>query len=517
MNGFDIAEIAIKALGGLALFLYGMTTLGNKLEKISSGKMAKILETLTSNVFKSVLLGAFVTAMVQSSSATTVIVVGLVNAGVLKLSSAVGVIMGANIGTTVTGQILRLLELEDSAGVGGVLGLMKPSTLAPFLALLGLVFIMLTKKENLKTIGEVLVGVGILFTGMNALSSAVGPLTEMEGFQTVFEALENPFLGILVGAIVTAIIQSSSASVGLLQVVAQSGGLTFAGAFPIIMGQNIGTCITPILASFGAGKNAKRAAAVHLYFNIIGTVLFLSVVYIIEALVGLPFWKDEMTVTGIANFHTFFNIVVTFVLVWFAKLLEKLAIWTIKDKQKGDDTHEIAYAEIRKLDSRLLVSPSFAIDQAMSATVTMGKLALENFKSMRELSEKYDSKIIEAIQSNEEIIDKMEDKISSYLVDINISELGEIENRRVTEIFHIVSEFERIGDYTINLIENIANINKMNFVFSESAKKELSVICDAIEEIIEMSIEAVENDDLKAAFKIEPLEQTIDYINETLK
>ncbi len=516
MSGFEIAEIAIKAFGGLALFLYGMTSLGNNLEKVSSGKMTKVLESLTSNVFKSVILGAFVTAMVQSSSATTVIIVGLVNAGILKLSSAVGVIMGANIGTTVTGQILRLLELENNDNLGSILGFLKPSILAPFLAVVGIVMIMAIKKENGKTVGEIFVGIGILFTGMNLLSAAVEPLAELESFKRLFEIFTNPFLGILVGAVVTAIIQSSSLSVGLLQIVALKGALTFSGAFPIIMGQNIGTCITPILASIGAGKNAKRAAAIHLYFNLIGTTLFLAAVYIIQYTVGLPFWDESISVTGIANFHTFFNVVVTFSLVWFSKGLEKLAVMSIKDTKEDEEKN--AYVEdFKQLDSRLLVSPSFAINQAQKTTVAMGKLALENFKNMRKLSEKYEAKLIETINTNEEIIDRMEDKLSSYLVEIGECEITDAENRKVTELFHLISEYERVGDYTINLVENITGLNKKQIIFSEHAKKEIRVISSAVEEIIEMAVKAVEDEDMNTAKMIEPLEQTIDYINETLK
>ena len=311
MSGFDIVTIIIKAVGGIALFIYGMTMLGGSLEKLSSGRMEKVLEKLTNNVVKSVLLGALVTAAIQSSAATTVIVVGLVNAGILKLSSAIGVIMGANIGTTITGQILRLGDLENNASVGSALTLLSPSTLAPFIAFVGIVIYMLSRKDNGKTIGEIFLGVGILFTGMLSMTSAVSPLSELEAFRNIFASMTNPLLGVIVGAVVTVLLQSSSASVGILQAISTTGVLSFASAFPIIMGQNIGTCVTPIISAVGAGKNAKRAAAVHLYFNIIGTIVFLIVVYTIQGLVGLPFWNKAIDMSGIANFHTFFNVVVT--------------------------------------------------------------------------------------------------------------------------------------------------------------------------------------------------------------
>ncbi|MDE6132533.1 MAG: Na/Pi symporter, partial [Oscillospiraceae bacterium] len=337
MTGSEILLIAIQAFGGVALFIYGMTMLGSGLEKISGGKMEKILSSLTSNVFKSVCLGAVVTAAVQSSGATTVIIVGMVNAGILKLSSAIGVIMGANIGTTVTGQILRLAGLENSADTNIFLQLLNPRYLAPIISIVGLIIFMLSKNDVKKSLGETLIGLGILFTGMLSMSDSVQPLSELEEFQKLFETLSNPVLGVLVGAVVTALLQSSSASVGILQAIAGKGGtLKTSSVFPIIMGQNIGTCVTSIISAAGASKNAKRAAVVHLYFNVIGTVVFLAVVYTIKATVGFPFWDETIDMGGIANFHTFFNIVVTICFLPFTKLLEKLACVTIRDKADGE-------------------------------------------------------------------------------------------------------------------------------------------------------------------------------------
>lgn len=517
MSVIDIVSIFIKAIGSIALFIYGMTILGGRLEKLSSGRMEKVLEKLSNNVFKSVMLGALVTAAVQSSAATTVIVVGLVNAGILRLSSAIGVIMGANIGTTITGQILRLGDLENNNNVGAVLKLLSPTTLAPFIAAVGLIIFMLSKKESVKTIGEILIGVGILFTGMNSLTDAVSPLSELQAFRDLFATLKNPILGIIVGAVVTILLQSSSASVGILQTISTTGVLTFSAAFPIIMGQNIGTCVTPIISAVGAGKNAKRAAAVHLYFNIIGTIFFLVVVYALQGLIGLPFWDKSIDMGGIANFHTFFNIVVTICFLPFTHLLEKLAMITIREKKTEDGT-PVSEFTAPALEDRLLVSPSLAVQQASNTALAMGNLAFYNFENMRGLfTGNYDEKLIASLKDNEENIDRMEDRLNAYLVKINECELTDFENRRVTELLHLSSEFERIGDYTMNLIEDAEKLHENSVTFSPEAIRELDVISRACEEIIGMAIRCVELNDAALAAKVEPLEETIDYLNETLK
>lgn len=517
MSVIDIVSIFIKAIGSIALFIYGMTVLGGRLEKLSSGRMEKVLEKLSNNVFKSVMLGALVTAAVQSSAATTVIVVGLVNAGILRLSSAIGVIMGANIGTTITGQILRLGDLENNNNVGAVLKLLSPTTLAPFIAAVGLIIFMLSKKESVKTIGEILIGVGILFTGMNSLTDAVSPLSELQAFRDLFATLKNPILGIIVGAVVTILLQSSSASVGILQTISTTGVLTFSAAFPIIMGQNIGTCVTPIISAVGAGKNAKRAAAVHLYFNIIGTIFFLVVVYALQGLIGLPFWDKSIDMGGIANFHTFFNIVVTICFLPFTHLLEKLAMITIREKKTEDGT-PVSEFTAPALEDRLLVSPSLAVQQASNTALAMGNLAFYNFENMRGLfTGNYDEKLIASLKDNEENIDRMEDRLNAYLVKINECELTDFENRRVTELLHLSSEFERIGDYTMNLIEDAEKLHENSVTFSPEAIRELDVISRACEEIIGMAIRCVELNDAALAAKVEPLEETIDYLNETLK
>ncbi len=508
----------ISLAGGLALFLYGMSMLGSGLEKLSGGRMERTLEKLTKNVFMSVLLGALVTAAIQSSSATTVIVVGLVNAGILKLKPAVGVIMGANIGTTVTAQILRLGDLDSNQNVNIFMKFLKPTTLAPLVAIVGIIFFMVSKRTKYKDIGQMLIGFGILFTGMQAMEAAVRPLGENPQFAQLFQSLSNPILGVLVGAGVTALIQSSSASIGILQALSSTGAITFSSAFPIIMGQNIGTCITPILSSIGANKNAKRAASVHLYFNIIGTTIFLIGVYAIQHFFGFSFWSESINKGGIANFHTLFNVIVTIILIPFSGLLAKLAELTIRDGKKGtEDDLGIDSTALAKLDERFLISPSLAVAQCEIVVANMGKLAKSNFGKTIKLFSKYDAKLAERIREREDAIDKMEDKVNNYLVKLTDRELTDQESKQVTHLLRVVSEFERVGDYSINLIECAEMLRDKEVCFSEKAMRELYAITDAVQEIIDMSLTAFENNDVELSRKIEPLEETIDTMEDTLK
>ena len=517
MTSVDYAITAIKALGGVALFIYGMQILGRSLEKASGGQMEKVLRKLTGNIFKSVLLGALVTAAIQSSGATTVIVVGLVNAGIMSLGSAVGVIMGANIGTTITGQILRLAELEGT-GAGSFMDLLDTKVLAPVFCVAGLIILMTTKKNSVKNTGEILLGVGVLFTGMNSLTEAVKPLSELEGFTTLFETLSNPVLGILAGILVTVLCQSSSVAIGILQAISLNGYLPFSSAFPIIMGTNIGTCVTPLLSAVGAGKNAKRAAVVHIYFNIIGTILFMVGMYALQYTLTLPFWAAEMTMGSIANFHTLFNVVVTAIFIPFHGVLEKLAVITIKDDPGRDGEEEPV---VPVLDERLLKSPALAIQLALSTAVTMGQSALYNFTGMRRLFTEYDEKSVAKLRSCEESIARMEDNLNNYRVKLTHCELTDYENRRVTLLLHLTSEFERIGDYTMNLIESAEQLDKLRQNgepdLSAEAITDFNIISDAVEEIISMAVKCTENDDISTAVKIEPLEEVIDYLHETLK
>ncbi len=509
-----IIELIVMA-GGLALFLYGMHILGVGLQKVSGNKLEKLLDKMTNNVIKGVLLGLVITAAVQSSSATTVIVVGLVNAGVLKLHGAAGIIMGANIGTTITGQILRLTELDSNENVSFFLELIKPTTLTPILMVIGILLFMVAKSKRKKLIGEVLLGFGILFSGMFMMTDAVKPFSDLPIFSEIFATLTNPVLGVIAGALITALVQSSSASVGILQALASTGVITYSAAFPIIMGQNIGTCITSILSSISANVNAKRAAMVHLYFNIFGTLIFLSGVYIFQYVVGFSFWDDAIDMGGIANFHTLFNVVVTLLFIPFARLLEKLAIMTIKDNKSND--RSISNADLALLDSRLTKSPSIGLSQAHHVLCKMGDFALQNYDDTMNLFTNFDDKVVEKVEDTEKIIDIMEDKLNSYLVEFTTDELQDEDSDKITHYFRIISEFERLSDYAVNILEIRERMHENKITFSEKALNELDVLSSAVKEISTMSIDVFKTNGIKLANRVEPLEQTIDELVETLK
>lgn len=500
----------VSLLGGLALFLYGMSMLGSGLEKLSGGRLEQTLEKLTNNVFKGVLLGALVTGAIQSSSATTVIVVGLVNARILKLRQAIGIIMGANIGTTVTAHILRLSDLSSD---NFFLMLLKPTTLAPVVGIIGILMVMVGKKQKYKTLGEILLGFCILFTGMFNMEAAVSPLSESPEFANLFASFSNPVIGVLVGAGVTAIIQSSSASIGILQALSSTGIITWSSAIPIILGQNIGTCITPILASIGASKNAKRTAAVHLSFNIIGTCVFLIVIYTIQSISPFSFWELPIDKGGIANFHTLFNVCVTFMFLPFVGLLEKMVVRLIPDQQTADEVDDPAIA----LDDRLLTSPGLAIQHCRDAVLQMGKLARKNFSASVRQLEQYNHKEAEKIREREDTIDRLEDRLGNYMLKIPQDNLSEQSSATISALLHILSEFERIGDYSINLVEFAENMESTGAEFSPQAQFELTTIGEAVKEAIDMALGCFEKQDLALAETIEPLEEVVDQMQETLK
>ena len=500
----------VSLLGGLALFLYGMSMLGSGLEKLSSGRLEQTLEKLTNNVFKGVLLGALVTGAIQSSSATTVIVVGLVNARILKLRQAIGIIMGANIGTTVTAHILRLSDLSSD---NFFLMLLKPTTLAPVVGIIGILMVMAGKKQKYKTLGEILLGFCILFTGMFNMEAAVSPLSESPEFANLFASFSNPVIGVLVGAGVTAIIQSSSASIGILQALSSTGIITWSSAIPIILGQNIGTCITPILASIGASKNAKRTAAVHLSFNIFFNGAFLIVIYTIQSISPFSFWDLPIDKGGIANFHTTFNVCVTLMFLPFVGLLEKLVIHLIPDQQTAGEVDDPALA----LDDRLLASPGLAIQHCRDAVLQMGKLARKNFSASVRQLEQYNHKEAEKIREREDTIDRLEDRLGNYMLKIPQDNLSEQSSDTISALLHILSEFERIGDYSINLVEFAENMESTGAEFSPQAQFELTTIGEAVGEAIDMALGCFEKQDLALAETIEPLEEVVDQMQETLK
>lgn len=499
----------ISMLGGLALFLFGMNLMSYKLEKLAGGQLEKIFEKLTSNPIKGLLLGVLVTAVVQSSSATTVMLVGFVNSGIMRLSQAVSIIMGANIGTTVTTWLLSLSGLEGSSFL---IQICKPENFAPIFALVGVIMRMSHKSGKYNDIGGILMGFALLMMGMDTMGNAVEPLKESESFAKMMLLFSNPILGVLVGALLTAVIQSSAASVGMLQSLSQSGLITFRSAFPIILGQNIGTCVTAILSSAGANKNAKRVAVVHLYFNIIGTVLAMIVYYSLSAFIEFPFADDTVTTFSIAVVHTIFNLGTTAVLLPFTGLLEKLAYLTVRDDEKKDTTESPVL-----LDDRFLSTPGVAIEQCRNVTNRMASLAKTTILLSLDLYNSYDDEKAQMISLNENVIDEYEDIIGTYLVKLSGRSLTMEDSRSVSCLLHAIGDFERISDHAVNIQETAKEINDKNIKFSDNAKRELSVMFRAVEDILDMTIKAFEDRDIELARKVEPLEEVVDTLRTEMK
>lgn len=501
----------LALIGGLALFLYGMNVMGAGLEKMSGGKLERILETLTSNPIKAVLLGAGVTAVIQSSSATTVMVVGFVNSGIMKLSQSIGIIMGANIGTTVTSWLLSLTGIE---GGSFFVQMLKPSSFSPILALIGIILTMASKSDGKKNVGQILLGFSVLMYGMEAMSSAVEPLADVPEFTSMLTMFNNPVLGVLTGAILTAVIQSSSASVGILQALSVTGGFTFGSVIPIIMGQNIGTCVTALISSVGANKAAKRTAFVHLYFNIIGTILFMLVFYAGNAIFHFSFTNDTVGVAGIAAVHTTFNLFATLVLLPFTKGLEKLAYLTIpvspEEKQVQEDVFTI-------LDDRFLSSPAFAIEQCHSLVNQMAEMTKAGFmEAMTVLAEYSEEKIADVI-AKENRVDTYTDKISAYLTKLSSQDLSYKDSLKVTSLLHCLTDFERISDHSINVVENAQQMNKDGASFSKKAKEEMRIYGKAVADILDRTTKAFVEGDDELARTVQPLEEVIDDINKDVK
>lgn len=493
--------------GGLAMFLFGMNVMGEALEKQAGGKLKHILEKITSSPVKGLLLGAAVTCVIQSSSATTVMVVGFVNSGLMQLNQAIGIIMGANIGTTITAWIISLTAIQSD---NIIMQCLKPSTFAPVLAAIGIVYYMFLKSDKKKNIGLILLGFAVLMSGMQTMSGAVEPLAEVEGFRKLFVLFTNPILGVLVGAFVTAIIQSSSASVGILQALSVTGSITYAGAIPIILGQNIGTCATALLASVGTGKNARRASMVHLYFNIIGAFTFLIIFYGLNAVIGFGFINDPVNAASIAVVHSVFNIFSTLLLLPFTKQLEKLACLTIKDDAEDE--------EFQMLDERLFTTPTIAVYRCQSVTKNMADTALDAVKKSLGLIVKgFDEKIGEEIVELEDKTDVYEDKVSSYIVKLNEMNLSFDDSRETGMLLHCIGDFERIGDHARNIKEAAEEMHDKNITFSETGKKEIDIISSAVDEILSMAVEAFKNEDIALARKVEPLEQVVDILKETIR
>ncbi len=488
--------------GGLAFFLYGMNVMSSGLEKVAGGKLERMLKMLTSNPMKSLALGAGITIAIQSSSALTVMLVGLVNSGIMELGQTIGVIMGSNVGTTLTAWILSLSGIESS---NFFLRLLKPESFSPIVALIGILLIMGAKKDKNKSLGGIMVGFAILMYGMQLMSDSMKPLADMPEFTHILTAFTNPILGVIFGAVFTGIIQSSAASVGVLQALSMTGGITYGMAIPIIMGQNIGTCVTALISSIGVGTNAKRVSAVHVSFNLIGTLVFLLIFYVGNLIFNFKFVTDSINPVGIAFCHTVFNIATTIMLLPFTKQLEKIAIWAVK--QKTDKDNETVF-----LDERLLLTPTFAIAECKSMTDQMAIMAKKNFFRSVKMVTKFSERRMEKILRKEPKIDMYEDKLGSFLVKLSNKDLTEKDSHEISKLLHCISDFERIGDHAVNILKVAKEMNEKQISFSEDAKKELQMVTNALSEIMDITTEAFCENDIEKAKKVEPLEQVIDIL-----
>ena len=501
----DIFSI-LNLIGGLSLFLFGMSLMGQALERRAGNRLKVLLGKLTTNRITGLTTGLGVTAVIQSSSATTVMVVGFVNSGLMTLRQAINVIMGANVGTTVTAWILSLSGISSN---NVFVKLLKPSSFTPILALIGIILYMFTKESKKRDTGMILLGFATLMFGMEAMSGAVSGLRDLPEFQNMFVAFTNPVLGVLAGAILTAIIQSSSASVGILQALASTGAVTYGAAIPIIMGQNIGTCITAIISAVGANKNAKRAALVHLSFNVIGTVVWLSIFCIVKAVAVPAILGESASLMGIAVCHSAFNILCTMLMLPLAGMLEKMVKKMIPDNEVIEQTEE--------LDSRLLGSPSLALERCGQVLDSMAGIAVAALKDSIGSITRYDEETALRIREAEEKTDHLEDILGTYLVKLTSTQLGENESAKATEYMKVIGDYERIADHAVNILESAEELVQKGIVFSDQAQKEYNLISDAVEDILDLSHTAFKDTDLKAARKTEPLEQIVDELKETLR
>ena len=506
MDIFDL----LKLIGGLSLFLYGMNVMGNGLSKMAGGRLESILEKLTTKKISAVLLGAGVTSVIQSSSATTVMVVGFVNSGIMKLSQAVGIIMGANIGTTITSWMLSLTGIEGNTIW---LSLLKPSSFSPVLAAIGIILIMVSKSESKKKdVGNILLGFAVLMFGMETMSAAVAGLADVPSFTGLMTAFRNPVLGMVVGAVLTAVIQSSSASVGILQALCVTGAVNYSVALPIIMGQNIGTCVTSIISSVGASKNAKRAAMVHLYFNLIGTVIFMLVFYIVNSFADFGFMNEPAGAFGIALIHSLFNIGATIILFPFSDKLVRLAKITIRDGKKT----EVIEDRI-SIDERFLERPAFAMELCRSKAREMAELIRKSLGLALQVLLDYDRKKADEVIKMESVADSYEDVLGSYLVKLSSKNISTSDSRSMSIILHSISDLERISDHAMDIVKSAEEINAKGLSFTPHAKHEIEVLCKAVTDICNLTVDSFCNGDDEKATHVEPLEEVIDTLSKKIK
>lgn len=508
---FSIFNI-FTLLGGLAFFLYGMNVMSTGLEKLTGGKLETALKKMTSNKVKAILLGMGITIAIQSSSAMTVMLVGLVNSGIMTLEQTVGVCFGSDIGTTLTAWILSLAGVESS---NPFIRILKPSSFSPIVALIGVIMIMVCKKHKKKDIGNILIGFSILMTGMTLMSQSVSPLAESEQFKSLLTAFNNPLLGVIVGAGFTGIIQSSAASVGILQAFSTTGGLTYGMAIPIIMGLNIGTCVTALISSIGVSKDAKRVACIHISIKVIGTLILLPIIIILQYVFKLSFFNETIGYLGIAVAHSVFNLVVTFMLLPFSNQLVRLARCIIKDSK--DEKKKDSKRTLTGLDDILLKTPAVAVHSCLTATDQMAELTRDTISMALKILTEYSEESAETIIENEDIIDSFEDKINSYLLKISKSSVTGKDSRNVSKMMHCVGNFERISDHAVNLVESAQEMHDKNIFFSPECVNEINVITDAIAENINKAFDAYKNGDLSIAHKVEPLEEVVDNLSTELK
>lgn len=512
----QILSAVIMLLGGLAMFLYGIEVMGDGLKNSSGPALKRVLEKVTGNVWIGVITGMAVTAVIQSSTATIVLTVALIGAGVLSLKQAVSIVMGANIGTTITAQIIRLGFIESDGSF--LLWLFDTDTLAPIALIVGIILVMFVKTKTAKTIGDIFVGFGVLFVGLNLMTDGVKPLIETDAFLMFIDVLKNPIVGILFGLVVTVIVQSSSATVGMLQSVAsvEGTGMTFAMVYPIIMGINLGTCVTTaMVCSIGSSKDAKRTGVVHIAFNTIGTILFMIVMAIMQrlAVFGLEFWNMTIDEGVIANFQTLFNLLTALLLIPFNGWLVKLSTMIVKDSPETDGTaEETRHPELFTLDEKLYISPTMAVGEATKAVGAMGLIAKANFAKSCEQLKKYNETAVEEIDSDEKCLDEFADRSDRFLIGLSKVIETEAEDRQLDMLLQTVPNFERIGDYATNLVELAERLRKFGGEFSEIACKELDLVCSAVNEILNITIDAFIRNDNDAARLVEPLEEVIDDI-----
>lgn len=495
MNIYSICTLC----GGLAFFLFGMHVMSQSLEKIAGGKLEATLKKMTSNPFKSLALGAGITIAVQSSSAMTVMLVGLVNSGIMQLEQTVGVIMGSNIGTTLTAWLLSTAGIKSD---NVLISMLKPENFAPIIALIGIIMIMMSKKKKRQDVGTIMVGFAVLMFGMELMKDAVSPLAEMEGFSKLLVAFKNPLLSVLFGAVFTGIIQSSAASVGILQALSLTGTISYRMAIPIIMGQNIGTCVTALLSSIGVNKNAKRVTVVHMSFNIIGTVVCLAGFYGLDALINFSFVDKPIGAVEIAAVHSIFNIVTTLILLPFSGQLVKLAKKLIHDSKEAETSV--------LLDKRLIATPPLAVSQCREKTVEMAQGAKKALHEALRAMFDYSDKAVLSVEEKEQLLDEMEDQLSTFLLELSAVSLTDEDSRTVTELLHTISDFERISDHAMNMIEITQEMEQNSRSFSDSAKNDFSTLFAALTEITELTVKAFENNDTELAMNVEPLEEVID-------